>query len=72
MDIYSPTYELVILGGVCLGSMTNNIVEYQAIIGLLIESSSRGVDHLTIYLDSYFFVSHLNRIYTIYVLEKLN
>jgi ribonuclease HI len=31
--VYSPTDELVSLGGVFLGPVTNNIVEYHTVIG---------------------------------------
>ena len=34
--LYSPTSYLLILGGNCLGLAMNNLVEYHAIIGLLI------------------------------------
>ena len=63
--LYSPTDELVNLRGVCLVSATNNIVEYQAVIGLLADSFSQRVKQLIVYLDSQLAVSHLNRIYTI-------
>ena len=36
--LYSPTSELVSSGGVLLGPSTNNIVEYQAVVGLLTEA----------------------------------
>ena len=34
-ELYSPTSELVSLGGILLGPSTNNLVEYQAVIELL-------------------------------------
>ena len=42
-----------------------NIVKYQAVIGLIVDASSQGVDHLVVHLDSQLVVSHLNRVYTI-------
>ena len=38
--IYSPAEDLISSGAVCIGPATNNIVEYQAFIGLLTEASS--------------------------------
>jgi ribonuclease HI len=37
-EIYAPTNKLISLRGVCLGRATNNIVEYSAIIELLIDA----------------------------------
>ena len=34
--LYSPTSDLLILGGNCLGLSMNKLAEYHAIIGLLI------------------------------------
>ena len=44
--------ELVSSGRICLGSTTNNIVEYHVVIGLLTEASSLGISQLIINLDS--------------------
>ena len=38
--LYSPAEYLVSLGVVCLGPATNNITEYEAVIGLLTEATS--------------------------------
>ena len=38
--LYSLAYDLVSSGAVCIGPTTNNIVEYQVVIGLLIEAAS--------------------------------
>ena len=38
--LYSPTEYLVSLGAVCIGPSTNNIVEYEVVIGLLTEVAS--------------------------------
>ena len=50
--LYSPTYDLVILGGVCLGPSTNNLVEYHAMIGMLTEALANDVRDISVYLDS--------------------
>ena len=39
--LYSPAHDLVISGAICIGPATNNIVEYQEVIGLLTEAASR-------------------------------
>ena len=38
--LYSPSYDLVSSGAVCIGLATNNIAEYEAVIGLLTEAAS--------------------------------
>ena len=63
--LYSPTKYLVSLGAVCIGPATNNIVEYEAVIGLLIEAASQDVRDLVVLMDSQLVVCHLNHIYTI-------
>ena len=50
--LYSPTSDLVSSGGILLGPSTNNLVEYQAMIGLLMESLANDVREIRIYLDS--------------------
>ena len=50
--LYSPTNDLLRSGGTCLGPTMNNIVEYHAVIGLLIESLTSNVSHIRVYLDS--------------------
>ena len=39
--LYSPTGDLVSLGGTCLGLATNNLAEYRVVIGLLNESMDK-------------------------------
>ena len=51
--------------GVSLGQTTNNIVEYSAVIELLSESISFGIQSLIVRLDSKLVVLQLNRVYTI-------
>ena len=38
--LYSPVHDLVSLGVVCIGPATNNIVEYEVVIGLLTKAAS--------------------------------
>ena len=63
--IYSPTDELVSMHGVSLGHTTNNIAEYIAVIELLSESISFGIQSLIVRLDSELVVLQLNRVYAI-------
>ena len=38
--LYSLAHDLVSSGAVCIGPTTNNIIEYEAVIGLLTEAAS--------------------------------
>ena len=50
--LYSLDEDLVCSGAVCIGPATNNIVEYEALIGLLTETSSQYVCDLVVLMDS--------------------
>ena len=63
--LYSPAEDFVSSGAVCIGPATNNIVEYEAVIGLLTESASQDVHNLVVLMDSQLMVFHLNHVYTI-------
>ena len=63
--LYSPDYDLVSSGEVCIGIATNNITEYRAIIDLLTEAASQDVRNLAVFMDSQLVVCHLNHVYTI-------
>ena len=63
--LYSPAYDLVSSGAVCIGPTTNNIVEYRALISLLTEVASQDVCDLVVLMDSQPMVFHLNYVYTI-------
>ena len=63
--LYSPISDLVSSGGVLLGPSTNNLVEYQAMIGLLMEALANDVREIRVLLDSELVVQQLNRVYTI-------
>ena len=43
-----------------------NIVEYNAVIGLLTKYLANDVSHIRLYLDSYLVVHQLNQVYTIW------
>ena len=58
--MYSSAHDLVSSGAVCIGPTTNNIVEYEAIIGLLTEAASRDICDLVLFMDSQLVVFHLN------------
>ena len=58
--LYSPTNDLVSLGGILLGPSTNNLVEYQDVVGLLMEALDNDVREIRVYLDSELFVQQLN------------
>ena len=63
--LYSPVEDLVISGAICLGPATNNITEYEAVIGHLTEDSSQDVCDLVVLMDSQLMFCHLNHVYTI-------
>ena len=63
--LYSPAYDLVSSGVVCIGLATNNITEYQEVIGILIEVASQDVHNLVVLIESQLVVFHLNHVYTI-------
>ena len=50
--LYSPAYDLVSSGAVCIGPATNNIAEYQAVIDLLTEATSQDVRNIVVLMDS--------------------
>ena len=63
--LYSPAHDLVSSGAVCIGPATNNIADYQEVIGLLSEAASRDIHDLVVFMDSQLVVCHLNHVYTI-------
>ena len=48
--LYSPTGDLVSLGGTCLDLATKNIVEYHVAIGLLNACLDNDVSQIRVYL----------------------
>ena len=63
--IYSLAHDLVSLGTVFIGPTTNNIAEYEAVIGLFTEATSRDIRDLVVFMDSQLVVCHLNQFYNI-------
>ena len=63
--IYTPTGQVLSLGGVCLRPSSNNVAEYSVVIELLRDVISHGVHFLEVRLDSQLVVSHLNGLYHI-------
>ena len=63
--LYSPAEDLVSSGVVCIGPATNNITEYEAVIGILTKASSQDVRDLVVLMGSQVVVCHLNHVYTI-------
>ena len=63
--LYSPTHDLVSSRLVCIGPATNNIAEYQVLIGLQTEATYRYIHDLVVCMDSQLVVCHLNHVYTI-------
>ena len=59
---YSLTHDLVSSGAVCVGSTTNNIIEYHVVIGLLTEATYQNIYHLVVFIDSQLVVFHLNHV----------
>ena len=50
--IYTPTVQVLSLGGVCLWPSSNIVFEYSAIIELLCDAISHGFHSLDVHLDS--------------------
>ena len=63
--IYTPTGQVLSLGGIRLRPYSNNVVEYSVVIELLCDSISHGVLSLEVCLDSQLVVSQLNGSYCI-------
>ena len=63
--IYSPSYELIHINGICMGIATNNQVECDGVNGLLAAALQLGIHHLDVFLDSQLLVSQLNNHYRV-------
>ena len=61
--LHYPSGQLLVSRGVCIGPASNNIAEYTAVVYLLSEAISLGVDLLVVFLDSQMVVSQLNNTY---------
>ena len=64
--IYSPSYELIHIDGICMGTTTNNQDEYDGVNGLLAVALQIGIHHLDVFLDSQLLVSQLNNYYRVH------
>ena len=64
--IFNPSNEFVDVGGIFLGRATNNLVEYEAVIALMTNSSALGVRTLVVRLDSELVISQLTSHYTVH------
>jgi ribonuclease HI len=60
---FNTLQQLVSLGGVFLGTSTNNVVEYSVVIELLRDAISHDVRYLEVILDSQLVVCKLNDSY---------
>jgi len=63
--IYDPHGELIDLQGIFLGPTTNNIVEYSAILELLLEAIALNIREMVVNLDSQLIVLPLNGQYSV-------
>ena len=63
--LYSPIEYLVSSGALFLGLATNNIIEYELVIGPMTKAASQDVHDLVVLMDSQLMVCHLNHVYTI-------
>ena len=71
--IYEPYVQLLNSGSTCLGPSTNNIADYSAIIELLLDAISHGIQHLVVRLDSQLAMLQLNGQYRVrdsFILRK--
>ena len=71
--IYEPSSQLLSSCSTCLGPSTNNIAEYSAIIELLLDTISHGIQHMVVRLDSQLVVLQLTGQYRVrdsFILRK--
>ena len=54
--LYTPSHVLLHSSGICLGLATKKQVEYDIIIGLLVEASHFHIRHLSVLLYSHLVV----------------
>ena len=57
--------ELVSFQEICIGRSTKNIAEYSALIEILFDAISFGINHIIIRLDSQLVVLKPNSVYTV-------
>jgi len=66
MGCFHPLHTLVHSNSVCIGSTTNNQAEYDAVIGLLVDTLTYRILHLHVHLDSLILVMQLNGVYNVH------
>jgi len=64
--LHTPSHVLLHSSGICLGSATNKQVEYEIVIGLLVEEIHFHICHLSVVLDSQLVMLQLNNVYHIH------
>jgi ribonuclease HI len=64
--LYSPSHDLLHTSGICLGSATNNQVEYTPVIGLFVEANHHHIRHLSVLLYSQLVILQLNNVYCVH------
>jgi hypothetical protein len=64
--LFTPMHTLIHSSGVCVGSATNNQVEYDVVIGLLADALDHHICHLHVCLDSQLLIMQLNDIYHVH------
>jgi ribonuclease HI len=64
--LFMPQGQLLSSGGIHLGDVTNNVVEYNTMIEFLHDALLHGISHLQFYLDVELVVSQLNGFYRVY------
>ena len=63
--IFTPNGNLVSFQGICISRSTNNIVEHSALIEIIYDAISFGIDRIIIRLDSQLVVLQLTSVYTV-------
>jgi ribonuclease HI len=64
--VYTPSHVLLHSSDICLVLATNNQVEYDVVIGLLIKASHLHICHLRVLLYSQLIVLQLNNVYNVH------
>jgi len=64
--IFTPLHMLVYSNGTCIGSTTNNQVEYDTMIGLLFDALAHHILQLHVRLYSLLLVMQLNGVYHVH------
>ena len=54
------------LGDLCVGPTTNKQVEYDIVIGLLVDSIHYHIYHICVHLNSQLLIAQLNNFYIVY------